>query len=103
MPIDPPDRRGVPSVIDTAIWEFEIALKILAQGLRHRTHVVGDSFSVVDILAGHTLLWPRSARLELGVESLMQYLNGVTIRQTSCRAKNKAHLASVQTNLESGR
>jgi len=60
-----PKERRLPAVIDCAAWEFDAAIKILAAGLGDRAYLVGASFTVADIVAGHTLLWARSTRLEL--------------------------------------
>jgi glutathione S-transferase len=87
-----PKERRVPAVIDTAIWEFEVAVKILATGLGNRPYLVGGSFTVADILAGHTLLWAKSTRLELGSDSLVSYLNALTMRDAFARAREKSHV-----------
>ncbi len=87
-----PKERRVPAVIDCASWEFEAAVKILAAGLGDRAYLVGESFTVADILAGHILLWAKSARLELGSDSLTGYLNALTTRVAFARAREKAHV-----------
>jgi len=87
-----PKERRVPAVIDCAIWEFEAAIKILATGLGDRAYLVGASFTVADILAGHTLLWASSTRLEVGAESLVRYLNALKMRDAFARAREKAHV-----------
>ncbi len=89
-----PKERRVPAVIDCASWEFEAAVKILAAGLGDRAYLVGESFTVADILAGHILLWAKSARLELGSDSLTGYLNALTTRVAFARAREKAHVLS---------
>ena len=86
-----PKERRVPAVIETAGWEFSIALKILAATLGDRPYLVGDSFTVADILAGHTLLWAKSARLELSSASLASYLNALTMRDAFVRARERTH------------
>lgn len=86
-----PEERRVPAVIDTAIWEFEVAVKILAIGLGHRPYLVGDSFTVADILTGHVLLWAKSARLEIGSDRLVSYLDALMTRDAFGRARGKAH------------
>jgi hypothetical protein len=48
--------------------------------------------TVADILAGHILLWAKSARLELGSDSLTRYLNALTTRVAFARAREKAHV-----------
>ncbi len=87
-----PKERRVPAAIDTATWEFEVALKILAAELGNRPYLVGGSFTVVDILAAHTLLWAKSARLDLGSNSLVSYLNVLTMRDAFARARERAHV-----------
>jgi glutathione S-transferase len=87
-----PKERRVPTVVDCAVWEFEAAVKTLATGLGDRAYLVGTSFSVADIIAGHTLLWASSARLEVGAESLVRYLNALKTRDAFTRARDKAHV-----------
>jgi len=85
-----PKERRVPAVIETAEWEFGVAVKILAAGLGHRPYLVGDSFTVADILAGHTLLWAKSARLPLDSDNLEKYLEELTARDAFRRARQVA-------------
>lgn len=88
-----PKERRVPAVIDTAIWEFEVAVKILAMGLGNCLYLVGGSLTVADILAGHILLWAKSTRLELP-DSLAGYLNSLTMRHAYERARRRAQVSS---------
>jgi glutathione S-transferase len=87
----PKDRR-VPEVIATAAWEFGVAADVLATGLGQRPFLVGDSLTVADILAGHTLLWAKSARIELGADALETYLRGLSTRDALRRARERAAL-----------
>ncbi len=89
-----PKERRVPAVIDTANWEFGVAVKILATGLSDRLYLVGGSFTVVDIFAGHILLWAKSARQELS-DILVSYLNSLTMRDAFERARERAQLSPV--------
>lgn len=84
-----PKERRVPAVIETAEWEFRVAAKVLATGL-NRPYLVGDTFTVADILAGHTLLWAKSARLGLGSDALASYLDTLSMRDAFVRAREKA-------------
>lgn len=86
-----PEERRVPAVIDTAIWECEVAIKILTVGLEHRPYLVGDSFTVADILAGHILLWAKSARLGFSSDKLTSYLDLLMTRDAFGRARGKTH------------
>jgi glutathione S-transferase len=82
-----PKEYRVPAVIDTATWEFGVAVKVLAAGLGHRPFLVGDTFAVADILAGHTLMWAKSARLALGGDALDAYLQKLLARDAVIRAR----------------
>lgn len=55
-----PAEKRVPAVMDTARWEFARAAQLLAQGLGEQEFIVGNRFSVADILLGHTLAWGRA-------------------------------------------
>lgn len=50
-------EHRVPAVIDTARWEYERALKVMQRGINDDKYLVGDEFTVADIMAGHTLRW----------------------------------------------
>ena len=82
-----PKERRVPAVIETAGWEFRVAVKSLAAGLGDRPYLVGDCLTVPDIIAGHTLSWAKSARLDLGDEKLDNYLSALTARDAFARAQ----------------
>ena len=82
-----PRERRVPAVIETAGWEFRSAAKILESTLVGRPYLAGLSFSVADILAGHTLLWAKSARLPLGSDALDTYLGKLLARVAAIRAR----------------
>lgn len=58
-----PEKRRVPAVIETAVWEFTVATKVLAIGLGEREYLVGDRFTAADLLAAHTLAWARANKL----------------------------------------
>lgn len=89
-----PRERRVPAVIETAIWEFRNAVKLLASALEDRPYLAAGSFTVADILAGHTLLWAKSARLPLGSDSLETYLEKLLARQGAIRARGIARETS---------
>jgi len=82
-----PAERRVPAVIETASWEFRTAVKILASGLADRPYLVSTSLTVADILAGHILLWAKSARLSLGSDALESYLENLLARDALMRAR----------------
>ena len=81
-----PAERRVPEVIKTASWEFKQAATILSTEIAGRRYLVANRFSVADILAGHTLLWARSAKQPLS-ESLTAYLEDLLARPAVSRAR----------------
>lgn len=82
-----PKERRVPAVIETAGWEFRTVVKIMATALEGRPYLTGLSFTVADILAGHILLWAKSARLSHGSDILETYMDGLMARNAAIRAR----------------
>ena len=93
-----PKERRVPDVIPTAIWECEQAAKVLATGVEQRAFLIGESFSVADIIAGHTLLWAKSTRIDFGSSALEAYLERLTTRDSLQRARDRAATRSPPDN-----
>jgi glutathione S-transferase len=89
-----PAERRVEAVIETAAWEFAAAAKILATGLSNRDYLAAGNFTVVDILAAHTLLWARSARLSIGETTLLSYLRRLEERDALKRAQARPHASA---------
>jgi len=60
-----PEAQRVPEVKPTAAWEFRRAAEVLEGSLQGRPHLVGDQFSVADLLAAHTLFWAQRAGFDV--------------------------------------
>jgi glutathione S-transferase len=90
-----PSERRVPAVIETAGWEFRMAVKVLATGLEDHPYLVGDCLTVADIIVGHTLSWAKSARLALGSDQLERYLDSLLARDAAIRARERAQAPSI--------
>ncbi|MES2356581.1 MAG: glutathione S-transferase family protein [Pseudomonadota bacterium] len=84
-----PKEKRVTAVIDTAIWEFQMAAAIFAEKLTESPFLIGSAFTVADILAGHTLLWAKSVRIELASSKLESYLEALLSREAAIRARRK--------------
>ena len=84
----PKDKR-VDAILDTAAWEYGVAAKILSAELANRPYLA-SAFSVADILAGHTLLWARSARVSVQSDALDSYLHRLEAREALKRAQLRA-------------
>jgi glutathione S-transferase len=88
----PKDKR-VAGVVETAMWEFCEAAKILATGITDG-HLVHDRFTVADILAGHVLLWAKSARISNTEAKLERYLDVLLTREPLRIAQHRAASAT---------
>ena len=89
-----PEEKRVPAILQTAFWEFSIAVSVLAKGLANRPYAAGEKFSVADILLGHTLAWARSTRIELGHETLNDYADRILNRPAVAHARERARIAA---------
>ena len=89
-----PKERRIPGAIETASWEFGVAVQILANGLGGRRFLAWNRLTVADIIAGHTLLWAKSARQEIGSEALARYVDNLTARDAFMRARARAQVPS---------
>lgn len=69
-----PAERRVPEIKETAVWEFRKAAGVLEKGLEGKEYLIGDQFTLVDILAAHTLAWARGARIFHEIDLLDDYM-----------------------------
>lgn len=81
-----PESKRVPAIIDTALWEFAKTAKLLEQGLGEREFIVGERFSVADILLAHCLSWAKAFKVPIESESLMAYGKRMWARPALARA-----------------
>jgi len=88
-----PEKRRVPMVLDTALWEFSVAAKVLAAGLGEREFIVGDRFTAADILIAQTLGWARAFQAPLGHDALEAYADRLLSRPALARARAREQAA----------
>lgn len=84
-----PKEKRIEAILDTAAWEYGTAAKLLALAVSRSPYVAGDSFTVADILAGHVLLWAKSARIGVHSVPLQQYLHKLQQRSALQRAQRQ--------------
>jgi glutathione S-transferase len=84
-----PPKHRVPQVMETAAWEWTVVAKVLAKGLQGREHIVGDRFTMADLLVGHTLAWARAFGQPLGHDVLEVYAERVLARPAWARARER--------------
>lgn len=83
-----PEKLRVPAVRETALKEWRRPAQVLAQAVEGRDFLVGDRFSVADILAVHTLNWARAHQVPLGHDALEAYREKHVARPAFERALN---------------
>jgi glutathione S-transferase len=84
-----PEEKRVPAIIDVALWEFQKAAAVLAKHLDGSDYLVGAAFSMVDILATHSLLWARAFKLPHHQELLDQYAERISGRTAFAKARER--------------
>lgn len=84
-----PAERRVPDVIQTARWEYEKAAALLEEGLAGREFLIGDGFTVADVLAAHTLAWARKAAPGAETPGLADYAERMLARPALARARTR--------------
>lgn len=84
-----PEKLRVPAVVDTARREFERPTAALAVWLDGREYLVGDGFTIADVLVGHTLSWARNANVPLGHDVLEDYADRMLARPALARARER--------------
>jgi glutathione S-transferase len=87
-----PEKRRVPAVIDTAVWEFGVAAKVLNIGLDDREFIAGDHFTAADILVAHTLGWAQAFQVPLVHERLEIYAERLLGRPACARSRDRERI-----------
>jgi len=88
-----PEKYRVAAIMDAAHWEFARAADVLAMGLGEREYIVGESFTVADILIAQTLAWARLRNLEIKHAALNAYADRMLARPALQRARDRERAA----------
>ena len=86
--IHPEDIR-VPEIKATAKYEFAKAMKTLEARLGGNEFVMGDTFTIPDLLLGHCANWAKTAKFEVPEGPVSEYFARITSRPAYQRAKDK--------------
>ncbi|OUS04138.1 glutathione S-transferase [Rhodobacterales bacterium 52_120_T64] len=84
-----PEERRVPDIKPTAKYEFANAMKTLETRLGDNEFVMGDTFTIPDLLLGHCANWAMGAKFDLPEGPVGEYLKRITSRSAYQRAKDK--------------
>lgn len=88
-----PKERRVGGLDDTVSWEFARAADLLSTGLGDNEFLVGDRFTMADIMASHTLGWAKIAHFDIDHENLSNYLERNVSRPAYGRMATKETVA----------
>ena len=81
----PRDWR-VPAIFETCGREFARAAGVFAEGLGEKTWILGETFTMADVLLGHTLFWANAFKLPLAHDNLVAYRERAWARPARERA-----------------
>jgi len=84
-----PEELRVPAIKPTVKYEFASALKSLETRLGDNEFVMGDTFTIPDLLLGHCANWATSAKFDIPEGPIADYFKRVTSRPAYQRAKDK--------------
>ena len=83
-----PEEHRVPEMLKTANFEFNKAMKTLEHLFDGEGYVVGEDFTMADLILAHTLTWAESFKFEVP-EHLLSYRNKMYYRK-ACKNALKA-------------
>jgi len=80
-----PEKYRISEVLPTTIWEFKQSLKALEDFLSDKEFIIGENFTMADILVAHTLTWAINFHFDVPKE-LLQYKKRMYERPACLRA-----------------
>ncbi len=89
-----PEKIRVPEILPACRKEFDRSVSALAEKLGDNTYLMGDTFSVSDILCGHTLAWARSLEFSIARDNVNAYADRVLERPALARARAREREAA---------
>ncbi|MCA9690058.1 MAG: glutathione S-transferase family protein [Myxococcales bacterium] len=81
-----PAEHRKPEIMETAGYEFKVAAEVLAKGLGDSQYILGDQFTVADIMIGHTLRWANAFGVPVTHDNVNAYAERVWTRPALARA-----------------
>lgn len=84
-----PEEFRVPAIKPTTKYEFAKAMKSLEKRLGDNEFVMGDTFTVPDLLMGHCANWAKNAKFDIPDGVVGEYFDRLLARPAYERAKEK--------------
>jgi len=75
-----PEERRVPAIRDTLKWEYRRSMQTLSDRLGDRAYLMGDKFTVADIITVHSGTWARGAKFNFDAQNVSDYIDRVMCR-----------------------
>ena len=82
-----PEERRVPQIKETLRWEYARSMKTLASRLGDNEFLMGDKFTVADLVTVHCGNWARGAKFDSGQPSIEAYIDRIKERPAFIRAQ----------------
>ena len=80
-----PEEQRVPDILNTASWEFKKAIKTLQNMFDGENYILGDEFTMADILLAQTLNWAERFKFVVPI-NLLAYKNRMYERPACVKA-----------------
>ncbi|MGR3434522.1 MAG: glutathione S-transferase family protein [Shimia sp.] len=84
-----PEEHRVAAVKPTLKWQFQRALDRLEARLGDGPYLMGDTFTIADILAAHCLIWAVGAQFPTGSDALAAWGKGLRRRDGFLAARDR--------------
>lgn len=81
-----PKEQRVKEVKPSCKWEFAHSLEALEQRLGAGPYLMGDEFTVADLMVTNCILWSAAAKFDAPSAKIQAYVDGVTARPAHQRA-----------------
>lgn len=82
-----PEDKRVPEIIPVAEWEFQKVLTLFSKMLGDKQYVLGNEFSMADIVAGHTISWAQGFEQTIEYDNVKEYASRVLTRPAIKQAR----------------
>ncbi|MGR5220247.1 glutathione S-transferase family protein [Vibrio parahaemolyticus] len=84
-----PEEMREAKILPICRQEFQDSLLFLSQELCDKKYIMGDDFSIADILISHTLAWALSFQQDISHSNIVSYIERCTNRPALTRAKKR--------------
>jgi len=82
-----PAEHRITEMLPTALFEWQRAAPVLAAALAGKPFILGESLTLADIMAAHTLLWARGFKVPFESDVLEEYLERMLARPSFASAQ----------------